>query len=84
MIDKLHKLEVPVALVHWVLNFLTNRPRCVRVGDINSPVLVSNTGAPQGCVLSSFVYILYTNDCRSIDPSTMFVTFLIIQPCSLF
>ena len=70
MIDKLQKLEVPAALVHWVFNFLSNHPQCVRVGDIKSPVLVSNTGAPQGCVLSSFLYTLYTNDCWSVDPST--------------
>ena len=31
MIDKLQKLEVPAALVHWVFNFLSNRPQCVRV-----------------------------------------------------
>ena len=73
MIDKLQKLEVPAALVHWVYNFLCNRPQCVRVGDIKSPVLVSNTGAPPGCVLSQFLYTLYTNDCRSVDPSTQFV-----------
>ncbi|KAK2155971.1 hypothetical protein NP493_2017g00010 [Ridgeia piscesae] len=61
--------------VHWVFNFLRNRPQCVRVGDIKSPVLVSNTGAPQGCVLSPFLYTLYTNDCRSVDSSTQFVRF---------
>ena len=38
MIDKLQKLEVPAALVNWVFNFLSNRPQCVRVGDIKSPV----------------------------------------------
>ena len=56
-------------------NFSSNRPQCVRVGDIKTPVLVSNTGAPLGCVLSPFVYTLYTNDCRSVDPSTQFVRF---------
>ena len=56
-------------------NFLSNRPQCVRVGDIKSPVIVSNTGAPQGCVLSPFLYTLYTNDCRSVDPSTQYVRF---------
>ena len=75
MIDKLQKLEVPAALVHWVFSFLSNRQQCVRVGDIKSPVLVSNTGAPQGCVLSPFLYTLYTNDCRSVDSSTQFVRF---------
>jgi len=38
-------------------------------------VLISNIGAPQGCVLSPFLYTLYTNDCRSVDPSTQFVKF---------
>ena len=38
-------------------------------------MLVSNTGAPQGCVLSPFLYTLYTNDCWSITPSTMFVRY---------
>ena len=75
MIDKLQKLEVPAALVHWVFNFLSNRPQCVRVGDIKSPVIFSNTGAPQGCVLSPLLYTLYTNDCRSVDSSTQFVRF---------
>ena len=75
MIDKLHKLKVSATFVHWVFNFLSNRPQCVRVGDIKSPVIVSNTGAPQGCVLSQFVYTLYTNDCRSVDPSTKCVRF---------
>ena len=38
-------------------------------------VIVNNTGAPQGCVLSPFLYTLYTNDCRSVDPSTQYVRF---------
>ena len=74
MIDKLQKLEVPAALVHWAFNFLSNRPQCVRVGDIKSPVLVSNTGAPQGCVLSPFFYTSYTNECWGV-PSTQFMRF---------
>ena len=45
------------------------------MGDIKSPVLVSNTGAPQGCVLSPFLYTLYTNDCRSVDPSIQLVRY---------
>ena len=75
MIEKLQKLDVPAAFVHWLLNFLSNRLQFVRVGDTKSTVLVSNTGAPQGCVVSPFLYTSYTNDCRSIDPSTMFVRF---------
>ena len=78
MVDKLQKLEVPASLVHWVLNFLSNRQQCVRVGDIKSQVLVSNSFAPQPsglCPESFFFYTLYTNDCWSVYPSTMFVRF---------
>ena len=67
MTDKLQKLEVPAKLVHWVLNVLSNRPKCVQGGDIKSTVLTSNTAAPQGCVPSPFLYTLYTNDCRSVE-----------------
>ncbi len=37
----------------------------VKVDNSLSPSVVLNTGAPQGCVLSPFLYILYTNDCQS-------------------
>lgn len=30
-----------------------------------SDTITTNTGAPQGCVLSPFLYTLYTNDCTS-------------------
>ena len=40
-------------------------------------MLVGHTDASQGsgCVLSPFVYALYTNESHSVDPSTMFVRF---------
>ena len=52
-------------LVGWILDFLTNRSQCVRVNNTLSSFLSSSTGSPQGCVLSAFLYILYTNDCLS-------------------
>ena len=41
----------------------------MKINDTISDELVSNTGAPQGCVLSPSLYTLYTNDCTSNDPS---------------
>lgn len=64
LIKKLQCLQVPSPLVHWIDNFLSKRPQVLKV-DNASPIIVLNTGAPQGCVLSPLLYILYTNDCQS-------------------
>ena len=37
----------------------------VRVGNNTSATLILNTGAPQGCVLSPFLYSLFTHDCTA-------------------
>ena len=47
------------------LDFLTNREQRVRINDILSTVLSISTGAPQGCVLSAILFIIYTNELRS-------------------
>ena len=39
-----------------------------------SSVKVVSTGSPQGCVLS-LLFILYTNDCRSIRSNRYFIKF---------
>ncbi|KAK7880799.1 hypothetical protein WMY93_032562 [Mugilogobius chulae] len=69
MIEKLHRLNLSPYLIHWIYNFLSNRPLAVRVGSVTSSTMITNTGAPQGCVLSPFLYTLYTNDC--ISPSSV-------------
>ena len=38
------------------------RPQFVRLGSVLSDVVVSDTGAPQGTVLSPFLFTLYTTD----------------------
>lgn len=50
-------------LWNWLLEFLTNRPQADRIGSLTSSILVLNTGAPQGCVLSPLLFRLYTHDC---------------------
>ncbi len=72
MIKKLRHLNIPPPLIHWIHNFLTDRHQAVRIGTVTSSTIITNTGAPQGCVLSPFLYTLYTNDCISPSPITTY------------
>ncbi len=65
MITKLHHLHVASIFIHWMYNFLRNRPHAVRMVSITSTIIIVNTGDPPGCVLSPFLYTMYTNDCLS-------------------
>ena len=62
LINKLAKYGLPPSLQLWILNFLTNRTQYVKTSNGNSSPITINTGAPQGCVLSAFLFIVYTND----------------------
>jgi hypothetical protein len=38
-------------------------PQLVKVGNATSTLLILNTGAPQGCMLSPLLYSLFTQNC---------------------
>ena len=65
LINKLNRYDVHPCLQFWILNFLTNRTQYVKTSKGNSDKISINTGGPQGCVLSAFLFIVYTNDMRS-------------------
>ena len=52
LINKLRTLGLNTYFCSWILDFLTGRPRVVRVGNNTSATLILNTGAPRGWVLS--------------------------------
>ena len=72
---KLTQLSVPSSSSQWITSFLTDRPQLVRLGKFMSNSHSTNTGAPQGCVLSPLLFSLYTNDCNSKDPSVKLLKF---------
>lgn len=46
----------------WNFEFLTSRSQYVQMNNTISNTIITNTGAPQGCVMSPVLYTLYTND----------------------
>lgn len=62
LVEKLSVMQVDHGLVAWIMDYLTSRPQYIRLQGSLSDVLVSNTGAPQGTVLSPFLFTLYTSD----------------------
>ena len=70
-----NKMEVNPHLILWIRSFLTDRPQYVCTGKTKSKTRITNTGAPQGCVLSPVLFALYTNDLRSNQPNCDFIKY---------
>ena len=75
LIRKLTDLDFPASTCKWIYSFLTDRPQTVRMGTQTSSTLTLSTGSPQGCVLSPFLYSLYTHDCVPAHHSNVIVKF---------
>ena len=61
LLERLKEYNVPARLQLWILDFLTNRQQYVKTRNETSSTIIINTGGPQGCVLSAFLFIIYTN-----------------------
>ncbi|XP_041841993.1 uncharacterized protein LOC121640346 [Melanotaenia boesemani] len=59
---KMEGMGVDQHLTAWIKDYLTNRPQYVRLQHCESDVVLCSTGAPQGTVLSPFLFTLYTSD----------------------
>lgn len=55
-------MTVDSPVVSWVTDYLADRPKFVLLGAALPKAVVSDVGAPQGSVLSPFLFTLYTSD----------------------
>uniref|UniRef100_A0A8C6PWZ8 Smoothelin b n=1 Tax=Nothobranchius furzeri TaxID=105023 RepID=A0A8C6PWZ8_NOTFU len=75
LINKLVTLGLPPLTCAWIKDFLTNRPQTVRLGPHLFSTRTLSTGSPQGCVLSTLLYSLYTHDCSPTHNNTLIIKF---------
>ena len=73
LFEKQLHLSLPLSPCHWILHSLEDRPQSVKLNNLQSSTIVLNTGARQGCVLSPFLYSLFTNDCISHHSSVQLI-----------
>ncbi|XP_076827475.1 uncharacterized protein LOC143474082 [Brachyhypopomus gauderio] len=75
LIRKLKPLGLNTSICNWILDFLTERPQAVRIGNTTSSTITLSTGAPQGCVLSPLLFTLLTHDCAATHSSNHIIKF---------
>eukprot|EP00061_Rhincodon_typus_P011712 g36942.t1 len=62
LISNLCDLGLGSKLCNWILSFLIYRQQSVRIGNCPSSTITLNTGAPQGCGLSTLLYSWYNHN----------------------
>ena len=75
LITKLRTMGLNTSFCNWILDFPMGRPQVVRIGNNTYAMLILNTGAPQGCVLSPLLYSLFTQDCVVAHDSNSIIKF---------
>ena len=63
LIESLKSMNINSHISAWIYDFLTNRTQFVNFQNVISNVITTNTGSPQGCVLSPVLFTMYTNAC---------------------
>ena len=57
-------MKVSPFTILWIYDYLSNRPQFVKINEFLSNTVLTNTGCPQGTVLSPYLFSLYTSDSR--------------------
>ena len=69
LIDMLMEKNVSYNICLLIFSFLDQRQQFVRTRDGPTDVRYTCTGSPQGCVMSAFLFTIYTDKLRSAAPN---------------
>lgn len=69
LFNKLLDMNIDPCICHWIHIFFCNRQQTVKINNNTSSPLFLSTGAPQGCILSPWLFSLYTNQLTSLHSS---------------
>ena len=64
LVKRLKDMNINSNLIAWIYDFLTDRTQYVKFQNCFSDSITTNTGSPQGCVLSPVLFTIYTNECQ--------------------
>ena len=70
LIGKLLDLGVRTSLILWIISFLSNCRRCVKLAGATSHWLPINAGVPQGTKLGPILFLIMINNLSISDPES--------------
>jgi hypothetical protein len=62
LIAKMLERNLPLSLVKWITNFLTDRVQTITINQQHSKLRKVTSGVPQGSILGPALFLLYTDD----------------------
>lgn len=66
LLNKLPSYGISELVIAWISDFLSDRSISVRLDGVISDTYVTNSGVPQGCVLSPTLFLIFINDLLSV------------------